>query len=113
MEITNNYLLFVLFICISSITLGIITIMNIDNKFDGLIINNDGGPLDIEKYFNTKIGQLYLSAYLNNNINDSIFVKKNKPIKIYNIKNQTDINSKDTLFYEKDNNVEIIFTEKT
>ena len=104
MEISKNYFLFVLFICILSIGLGILTIMNVDKKFDGLIIDRDGGPLDIQKYFNTKVGKSYLSMYLNQYIKDDRFIKKNKPMNINNIRRD-----KNTLYYSQNNPEKIIF----
>lgn len=110
MQITNNYILVILFICILSIALGIITIMNIDKLFDGLILDSGNNILDFERYLDSAYGKVDFINYINSKIKNDGILQKNKK---YNMANVNLVKTSDdgdgVLQYEEDKYIPILF----
>jgi len=65
-DIPKNYLLILVLISIISIAFGIISIITIDEKFDGVIVDSEGTILDFGEYLDDKSGKDYFINYINN-----------------------------------------------
>lgn len=105
----RNYLFLLLFMCLISIALGIIRLMNLDNWFNGLILTTDGQILDPEKYFDSDEGKEYMTKYINDIIHEKInlykletevlhFKSKNKVFKL-DSNNQINLSNTGSKFY--------------
>ena len=62
-NISKNYLLILVLISIMSIVFGIISIITIDEKFDGILIDSEGSILDFGEYLDSESGKDYLINY--------------------------------------------------
>ena len=87
MTITKKYYVLLIFISIIGIIFGMSSIMDIDEKFNGLIINKNGNILDIESYFNTQDGKAFMIDYLNTHItndNNNFYIKDKTKFRLIN-----------------------------